>query len=220
MKEQEIKINVVEKEKQVEVQEKEVMRRERELQATVKKPAEAQQFQIETLANAKQFELKAHAIGEAEAVKQKGFAEAEVVRAQGIAQAEAEKAQGLARAEVIRATGFSEAEAMTKKAEAWRGYNQAAILEMFIGKMPEIARSISAPLAKTEKIIMINSDGGGASKLTADVTRAVAEIPPIMESLTGVKMGDMLKNIPGMGGAGVTDTIRRTVSDLTQKPKQ
>lgn len=218
VKEQEIRINVVEKERQVEVQEKEVMRREKELEATIKKPAEAQQFQIETLANAKQYELKTTATGESEAVKLKGFAEAEVVRAQGFAQAEAEKAQGLARAEVIRATGFSEAEAMTKKAEAWKGYNQAAILEMFIGKMPELARSISAPLAKTEKIIMINSDGGGASKLTSDVTRAIAEIPPVMEALTGVKMSDMLKNIPGMGG-GPVETVRRAVSEVVQKPK-
>ncbi|MDQ7825657.1 MAG: SPFH domain-containing protein [Candidatus Eremiobacteraeota bacterium] len=210
VKEQEIRINVVEKEKQIEVQEKEVERREKELEATVKKPAEAQRFQIETLANAKQFELKALAMGEAEASKQKGFASAEVVRAQGLAEAEAEKAQGLARAEVIRATGFSEAEAMTKKALAWKSYNEAAILEKFIEKMPEIARSIAAPLAKTEKIIMISGDGGGGSvsKFTSDMTRAVAEIPPVMEALTGIKISDMIKKVPGLG-SGIAEEITK-----------
>lgn len=219
VKEQEVLIQVVEKQKQVEVQQQEVTRREKELEATVRKPAEAQRFQIETLANAKQYELKTTALGEAEAAKQKGFAQAEVVRAQGIAEADAEKAQGLVRAEIIRATGFSEAEAMNKKAAAWREYNEAAILEMFIGKMPEIARSISAPLAKTEKIVMISSDGGGGtSKLTGDITRACAEIPPLMEALTGIKVSDLLQKLPAMGAP---PEVKRTAQapDLTQKPK-
>lgn len=208
VKEQEVRIQVVEKERQVEVQEKEVIRKEKELEATVKKPASAQQYQIETLANAKQYEIKAMATGEGEAAKQKGFAAAEVVRAQGMADADAERAKGLARAEVIKATGFSEAEAMNKKAEAWRSYNQAAILEKFIDKMPEIARAVSEPLSKTEKIIMINSDGGGASKMTSDITKAVAEIPPVMEALTGIKIGDLLKKVPGL-----TDNLEQNPSD-------
>jgi flotillin len=218
VKEQEIKIQVVEKIRQIEVQQREAERKEKELEATVKKPAEAQQFQIETLANAKQYEAKALATGEAEATKAKGFAQAEVVRAQGIAEAEAEKAQGLARAEVIRATGFSEAEAMQKKAAAWKGYNEAAILEMFIDKMPDIARAIAQPLTKTEKIIMINTDGGGASKLTADITRAVSEIPPIMEALTGIKVSDMLKKIPGLGAEDAP--LQKLASTITSTAQQ
>jgi len=220
VKEQEIKIQVVEKQNLVEMQIREAERKEKELEATVKKPAEAQKFQIETLANAKQFELKALATGEADAAKAKGFASAEVVRAQGLAEAEAEKAQGLARAEVIRATGFSEAEAMSKKATAWKSYNEAAILEMFIEKMPDIARAIAQPLAKTEKIIMINSDGGGASKLTSDITRAVAEIPPVMEALTGIKINEMMKKVPGLGGdEGPLKQVISTVTQAVQQPR-
>lgn len=214
VKEQEIRINIVEKEKQIEVQAKEVERREKELEATVMKPAEAQKFQISTLASAKQYELTATAQGEADASKSKGFAQAEVVKAQGLAQAESEKAQGLARAEVIKATGSAEAEAMTKKASAWRGYNEAAILEMYIEKMPEIARAIAQPLTKTEKIIMINSDGGGASKLTSDIAKAVAEIPPVMEALTGIKMIDMLKKVPGLN-LGEADAVKKAAGAIT-----
>lgn len=209
IKEQEIQISVVEKVKNIEVQEKEAERREKELLATVRKPAEAKQFEIQTLASAEQFKLKATADGQAEATKVTGYAAADVVRAQGLAEAEAAKAKGLAEAEVNRAKGLadadvilargsSEANAMTKKAEAWKGYNEAAIAQMVIDKLPEITRAVSEPLSKTDKIVMITSDGSGASKLTKDVTNSVAQIPTIIEALTGLRLEDMIKKIPSL----------------------
>jgi len=212
VKEQEVQIQVVEKQKQIQVQKSEAERREVELVATVRKPAEAKQYEIQTLATAEQFKLKTTAEGQAEANRLTGFASAEIRqkqgeaeaaanKAQGLAHAEVGRAQGLAEAEVIRAKGLSEAEAMVKKASAWSTYNQAAIMQMLIDRMPEIASAISAPLAKTEKIVMINSGegGGGASRLTRDVTDVVAQMPAVLEALTGIDLGALAAQLPGLG---------------------
>lgn len=202
VKEQEIQVLVVEKEKQIDVQEKEIIRKQKELTAMVEKPAEAEKYRISTLADAERYQLRTTAEGVADATKLKGFAEADVVRATGQGQADATKAVGLAEAEVIRAQGFATAEAMEKKAEAWRNYNEAAILQMFIEKLPEIARAISEPLAKTERIIIINSGdgGGGASKLTKDVTDIIAQIPPVLEALTGLNLEQLFQRLPELKG--------------------
>ncbi len=212
VKKQEVMIQVVEKQQLIEVERREAERREVELVASVKKPAEAEQYRIQTLAEAEQYKLKTTAAGQAEADRLNGFANADVKqksgeaeaaaeKARGLANAEVDRAVGLANAEVIRAKGLAEAEAMNKKAAAWGAYNQAAIMQMLIDRMPEIASAISAPLAKTEKIVMINSDGegGGASKLTKDVTNCVAQLPAVLEALTGMNVADLVKQVPGLG---------------------
>jgi flotillin len=190
IKGQEIQIEVVSKQKQIEVQEQEVQRRTRELEATVEKPAEAERFRIETLANAKKFQTETEAIGEAAATRARGEGEAEATRARGLAQAE-----------VIRAQGFAEAEAMEKKAAAWQQYNQAAIIQQLIEALPEVAAAIAQPLAQTDRMVIINSgDGaGGASKLTADVTNIIAQVPATIEALTGIDLEQALKSLPGIG---------------------
>ena len=190
VKAEEIAVQVVEKTKQIEVQEKEIARREKELNAGVQKPADAERYRIETLATAEKYRLQTEAAGEAEATKVTGFA-----------QADANKARGLAEADIIKAQGQSTAEAMAKKAEAWKQYNEAAIAQFLIEKLPEIARAIAEPLSKTEKIVIINSggDGAGASKVTRDVTQIIAQLPPVIESLTGLKFEEILKKIPDIG---------------------
>ena len=113
------------------------------------------------------------------------------------------KARGLAQADIIREQGFAEAQAMEKKAQAWQQYNQAAIIQQIIEALPQVAAAISAPLAKTDRIVIINSgggDGAGASKLTQDVANIVAQVPETVEALTGVDLVQMLKNLPGIGG--------------------
>jgi flotillin len=71
-----------------------------------------------------------------------------------------------------------------------------------LGVLPEIAAAVSAPLAKTDKIVMIsgggNGSGPGAAKITRDVTQVVAELPEVIEALTGLKLGDVAKRIPGV----------------------
>jgi flotillin len=189
---QEVQIEVVAKQKQIEVQEQEVQRRARELEATVEKPAAAEKYRIETLASAKKYQTETEAAGTAAAT-----------RLQGEGEAEATRARGLAQAEVIQAQGFAEAQAMEKKAEAWQMYNQAAIIQQLIEALPQVASAVAQPLAQTDRIVVISTggDGGGAgaSKITADVTNIVAQVPATLEALTGVNLVDALQSLPGIG---------------------
>ena len=98
-------------------------------------------------------------------------------------QAEADKAKGLAQAAIIEAQGKATAEATRLKAEAFQKYNEAAVIELLVKVLPELAGKIAEPLSKTEKMVIINSGsgpGGGASKLTGDVTQIIAQLPPVL----------------------------------------
>jgi flotillin len=201
VKAEEVQVSIVEKQKQIELQQQEILRRQRELEATVQKPADAERYRVETLANARKFQLETEAAGAASATKATGFAGADVVKATGLAEADANKARGLAQAEVIEAQGKATAEAMRVKAESFKQYNEAAVIEMLVRVMPEIAGKISEPLAKMEKMVIINSGngpGGGASKLTSDVTTIISQLPPVLESLTGIKFEKLMEQVPAL----------------------
>ncbi len=201
VKAEEVQVTIIEKQKQIELQQQEILRRQKELEANVQKPADAERYRVETLANARKFQLETEASGSAAAAKATGFASADVAKATGIAEAEAQKAKGLAEASIIEAQGKATAEAMRMKAESFKQYNEAAVVEMIIRVLPEIAGKISEPLSKTERMVIINSgngNGGGASKLTGDVTQIVAQLPPVIESLTGLKFEDLIQNVPGL----------------------
>jgi flotillin len=208
VKAEEIQVSIIEKQKQIELQQQEILRRQRELEATVQKPADAERYRVETLANATKFQLETEAAGAASAAKAKGFASADVSKATGIAEAEANKARGLAEAAVIEAQGKATASAMQAKAESFKQYNEAAVIEMIVRVLPEVAGKISEPLSKTEKMVIINSGsgpGGGASKLTGDVTQIIAQLPPVLESLTGVKFEKLLEQVPALRNAMAKD---------------
>src|SRR6202042_2582210 len=99
------------------------------------------------------------------------------------------------------AQGSATAEAMKLKAESFKQYNEAAVIEMIVRILPEVAGKISEPLSKTEKIVIINSGngpGGGASKLTGDVAQIVSQLPPVIESLTGIKFEKLLEQVPAL----------------------
>lgn len=196
VKAEEIQVEVVERQKRIEVQEQEVKRKERELEATVKKPAEAEQHKIETLANAQKFQTLTEAEGHAAAARSIGEGDADAL-----------KAKGLAQAEVIRRQGLAEAEMMEKKALSWQMYTQAAILNQIIDKLPEIAMSIAAPLSKTERIVVISSggDGAGASKVTRDVVDIMAQVPATVEALTGIDLTETIKNLPGVSSGQASE---------------
>jgi len=174
-----LQVEIVKKQKSIELQEQEILRREKELEATVRKPAEAERYRIEVQAEADRIKRLKEADGQSYTLK-----------AEGIAKAEAIKAAGLAEAEVIKAKGEAEAVAMAKKAEAYKQFNDAAMVHMIIEKLPEIASAIAQPLSKTEKIVMIGDSG--ASKLTRDVTSIIAQLPETVKSLTGVDLNQIL----------------------------
>ncbi len=208
-----VQIEVIEKQKQIEVEEQEAVRKERELLGTVRRPAEAEEYRIRTLANARQYQLQTEATGEAEALRQRGQAEADaskayglaqadIMRQQGVAEADASRAQGLAQAEVIREQGLSEAEATEKKALAWQQYTQAAVLQQILDKLPEMAQAIAQPLAQTERIVIIgsgeNGQGAGASQVTRDITNIIAQLPQTVEALTGIDLVQFLGDLPAL----------------------
>jgi flotillin len=198
---EQVQVQIVEKQKNIELQQQEILRKQRELEATVQKPADAERYKVETLANARKFQLETEASGAASATKATGFATADVVKATGLAEADANKARGLAEASVIEAQGKATAEAMRVKAESFKQYNEAAVIEMIVRVMPEIAGKISEPLAKTEKMVIINAGngpGGGASKLTSDVTTIISQLPPVLEALTGVKFEKLMEQVPAL----------------------
>jgi flotillin len=201
VKAEEVQVQIVEKQKQIELQQQEILRKQRELEANVQKPADAERYRVETLANATKFQLETEAAGAASAAKAKGFANADVSKATGLAEAEANKARGLAEAAVIEAQGKATASAMQAKADSFKNYNEAAVIEMIMRVLPEVAGKISEPLSKTEKMVIINSGngpGGGASKVTGDVTQIIAQLPPIIESLTGIKFEKLLEQVPAL----------------------
>jgi flotillin len=187
---------------EIQIQEQEISRREKELDATIKRQADAKRYEMETIAAATRKKIETEAEAErqrlsvvAEGEKARGLAAAAVVQAQGFAEAEARKAQGLAEAESKKAQGLAEALGMEKKAEAWRKYNEAAVMQILAPLLPEIARAVAEPLSRIDHITMVNTGGAGGdgvSRITGEVAKVIAQVPPVVESLTGVRIGDLL----------------------------
>lgn len=212
VKKEDVQVQVVEKESLIAVQEQEIRRREKELEATIRKPAEAEREKVRTLAEAEKFKLETEAAGRASAVRQQGLAEAEIVkakglaeadilRARGLAEAEAQKARGLAEAEVIQAQGEAMAKAMQLKAEAWREYGEAAIVQTIVEVLPQLAKHVAEPLGKIDKMVVVSTGGrgAGASKITQDVADIVASLPPVVEGLTGVDLQKLIERFVHKG---------------------
>src|ERR1700760_2191260 len=175
-----VRVQQIEREAQVKVQEAEIARRERELIATVLKQAEIERQRIETLADAERQRLMKEAEGRASAIR----------------------AQGEAEAEIIFKKGEAEAKAMNIKAEAFQEYNQAAVFDKLITGMPEVVRALAEPLSKVDKVTIVstgNGDAAGAYKLTGDVTKIAAQVPALFEALSGMQMSDLLSKVRLIG---------------------
>lgn len=160
------------------IAEQQAIKREKELEAVVRKQAEAEKYRAEKEAEAQKFLIIQQAEAEAEAIKIKGDAEAAAIRAKGVAAADAMKA---------------EAEAMKEKAEAYKMYGEAAVLEMIISRLPEMAHNIAEPLTRLDRMVVIDNGGnGGAGKVTRNVTNILSEIPEVVDSLTGIDLKELL----------------------------
>ncbi len=172
IKKQEARGRQIEKEEAIKTEELEISRRGKELEATVLKPADARKYQIKAEAEAEEYRIAAEARGKAEALKLEGVAEAEQIKARGAA----------------------EAESMLKKAQAWDKYNQAAVLDMYFKSLPELAKAVSEPLSKVDKIVVVGGDKElGTTKVTAQVAQVLAQLPEVVKSLTGADLAEFLK---------------------------
>lgn len=204
-------VEFTKKEKETQIQEKEALRREKELLATVNKQADAEQYKLQKQADADKYreEKQADAKQYTELKQAEAISQAIKIKAQ--AEAEAIRMKGDAEAEAILAKGKAEAETMEKKAEAYKQYNDAAIAQMIIEKLPEIATAVAAPLAKTDKIVIIDNGSNGegptgASKVTGYVTDIVSKLPETVEAITGVNIMDAIKNKFGDSGSKKQET--------------
>jgi flotillin len=177
---EEVTIHQIEKEHEVKVQEAEILRRDRELTATMLKQAEFERHRIEMLAGAEKQRLIMEAEGRAAAIRTQGEAEAEIIFRKGEA----------------------EARAMNVKAEAYQEFNQAAIIDKLITSMPEVVKALAAPLANVDRITVISTGDGhaaGLNKITGDLTQMAAQIPALFETLSGMPMNELLSKVRTIG---------------------
>ena len=179
--------DIARREKEAEIAEREIAIKEKQLDAEVRKQADAMKYKTEK---------------EAEAMLIKRQREAEAQKFEAIQEAEAKKAQAEAlrfameqEAEGIRAKGIAEAEAIEKKAEAQKKMGEASVLEMYLSALPEVVKGAAAPLAQTDKIVMYGD--GNSSKLVRDVMNSASQIMEGIKESTGIDISELLGGITG-----------------------
>ncbi len=186
---QEIEVQVIERQKQIELEEKEIQRRERQYDAEVKKKADADRYAREQDALAKKSLAQA-------------TTEAEKFRTESMAKAESDKIRliGLAEAETTLAKGTAEAETKEKIADAFKKYDEAAILSMIVEIMPALVKEAAAPLANIDKISVVDtgsSGGGGANRITNYATNLLASSQETLKETTGLDVKALIENFAG-----------------------
>jgi flotillin len=172
---------------QQKVAEQEASLRDRQLDAEVRKPADAARYRIEQ---------------EAEARKNSAIFDAEAEKARRARMAEAVELEGRAEAEAIRAKGEAEAEARRKNAEAFRHYGEAATLDLIAAILPDMISAASEPLSSVERMTVISTDG--ASQLAKTVSSNVEQGIQIGSDLTGVDLRGLLAGF--LGGSSTAGT--------------
>lgn len=170
--------DIAAQEKAVELKSKEAEVQEQALNATIKKKADADLYQRQKEAEARKFETER----EAEAKKFSKMQEAEGIRMVGLAEAEA-----------IRQKGLAEAEAMQKKAEAYQLYNNAAMGEMLIKVLPELAGKIAEPMAAIDKVTIIGGDANGVSGVADNVPAVMAKLFASVRETTGIDLTEIVR---------------------------
>ena len=198
---EEVKIDRQRTQEMISVQEQEVLRKQKELDATVIKPAEAdRQSVIVRAEGAKQAAIleaegrRAAVIATAEAEQEKlrkeGVGRAAAVEAEGKAEALKIEAIGLAQAKAIEAQGVAEATAILRKADAWKQFNDAAKLQTILEKLPAILQSssgvfgaVAAPLGNIDKLVVIDQGSAGSSSGSSGLERLAKTSPAVVFSL-------------------------------------
>lgn len=173
---------------------------DRQLDTEVRKPADAKRYAAEQEAEAKRVarvkqaeaeRLAGIAAAQAEAERARLTGEGEKQRRSAIA--EAVRLEGEAEAAAIGVKGAAEAAAMEKKADAYRQYGDAAILQMLVEILPQVVEKASEPMSAIDKMTVISTDG--ASQLSRTVTDNVAQGLELLSSTTGVDLPSLLKNL-------------------------
>ncbi len=190
--------DIARQEREIELKQKEVAVKEQSLEAQVKKQAEADKYAAQQKADAQLYQRQK----DAEAKQFEAQREAEARKAQAEAdryareqEAEGIRAVGEAEAAAIAAKGLAEAEAMEKKAEAYAKYNKAAVAEMMIKVLPEIAEKVAQPLGQIDKITIIGGGEGGSNgvdQVAGNVPVVMAKVFESMKEATGIDLANII----------------------------
>jgi len=166
IKEEEMQVKVVERQQNIAIQEQEIMRKEKELDSKVRKPAEAEKFKLEKLAEAERLKIVLEAEALAESLALKGEAEAFAIECRAKA----------------------DSEQMSAKAAAFKEYREAAMVDMMLKVLPQVAAEISGPISQANKITMVSTGEGqiGAGKMTEEVLDIMGSLPDTVKKMTGV----------------------------------
>ena len=226
--------SIAKQEKEITLKQKEAEVREKALDAEIKKKAEAEKFARQQQSDAELYERQK----KAEAEKFEREREADALKATAEAQkfAKEQEAAGIrmvgeAEAEAIRAKGIAEAEAMEKKALAYQKYNNAAMAEMLISVLPEIAAKIAEPLTQIDKITIIGSgESNGVNNVAGNVPAVMAQLFESMKETVGIDLAEIVKagtydakvnrniNISGLSDSEAKDAVSAAVAkDITEE---
>ena len=205
--------SIAKQEKEVILKQREAEVQEKALDAQVKKKAEADRYARQQQSEAELYERQKRA--EAEKFETEKSAMAMKATAEAQAFAKEQEAAGIrmvgeAEAEAIRARGLAEAEAMEKKALAYQKYNNAAMAEMLINVLPDIAGKIAEPLTKIDKITII---GSGVGAVADHVPAVMTKLFETMKETVGIDMSEIVK--AGTYDAKVNRNIN--ISGVTQE---
>ena len=215
--EQEMQVQIIERQKQIELEEKEILRREKQYDSEVKKKADADRYAIEQNAEAQKSKELAQADAEKSRIETRAKAEAEKIRLDGVAKADAERAKGETDADIIRLRGLAEAEAKAKIAEAFEHYGQAAVLDMIVKMIPEYAKQLASPLGNIDKITVVDTgsgEGGGANKVTSYATNLMSTLQESLKESAGIDVKELIESYAGK------NTLRPSIDQLAIEVKK
>lgn len=215
--EEQMKVELVKKNREIDLQEKEILVREKLYDAEVKKKADADRYAVIQAAEAE----KAKKMREADALQYRIEAEAKAVaeqkRMEGLAIADAERAKGSAEAEVVRLKGFAEAEAKEKLAEAFQKFGEAAVLDIIVKMLPELAGKIAEPLASIDKLTVVDTGNGeGATRVSNYVTQLMATAPEMLKDVSGIDLNQLVHQLTHKKS---DSTETKTVPPVSEAPK-
>ena len=204
-----VNAQIAKAERDSELKKQEVGVMQQALDAEINKKADAEKYRVEQEAaaglakrqreaEARKYEQEKEAEAKkavADAAKYSAEQEAAGIRAKYEAEAAGIALKGKAEAEAKKAVGLAEAEAMEKKAEAYQKYNNAAMAEMLIKVLPDIAEEIAKPLAQIDKITIIGGEGrdGGVSQMASNVPAVMAKLFESMKETTGIDLGEIMR---------------------------
>ncbi|ADO58005.1 flotillin family protein [Paenibacillus polymyxa] len=194
--EEQMKVELVRKEREIDIQAKEIQVREKQYDAEVKKKAEADRYAVEQAAEADKSRKMREAESLQYSIETQAKASAEQKRLNGQAEADAERAKGTADADVIRLRGLAEAEAKEKLAEAFQKFGEAAVLDIIVKMLPDLAGRIAEPIASIDKLTVVDTGKGeGATRVSNYVTELMATAPEMLKSVSGIDVEQLIKGL-------------------------